>query len=262
MSAVELASTFVRLGQLVERLQTLRGGSLDEFQVAVGQLLAGLERADFATSKAAAGVLSNPLPNEGGFIPVALSGQLGSVLTTVTAALLAEAERRKFLPIQDHLVSEKLRKLPTQATLTPTQTHLLDECIRCLECGAYRSASVMGWNLCYEYIRWWMWNDPTRRAAFNAKLQAKLDKKTSTPVYPAGIVAYDEFYTIKPTLGERDVLDFMKEAGLLSGVYDTLTARLRERNSSAHANDLVPTIYQANYYIEGLIDIITSAPFK
>src|SRR5581483_9526797 len=90
MSAVELASTFVRLGQLVERLQTLRGGSLDAFQAAVAQLLAELERAKFATSKAAAGVLNAPLPNEGGFIPASLSGQLGSVLTTVTAALLAE----------------------------------------------------------------------------------------------------------------------------------------------------------------------------
>jgi hypothetical protein len=205
-------------------------------------------------------VLNHPITSESGFIPPHVSGQLASVLAAVEAALRTETGQRRLLPVQDYLVSDKLRRLPAASTLTPTQQHLLDETIRCLESGAYRSAAVMGWNMCYECIRWWMWNDSARRAAFNSKLMSQTDRRGNV-IYPAGIVAYDEFYSIKPTLGERDVLDTMKDAGLLTGVYEPLAGRLRERNSYAHANDLVPSVYQANYYIEGLVDLLRSPPF-
>ena len=66
---------------------------------------------------------------------------------------------------------------------------------------------------------------------------------------------------IKPVLGERDVLELMRDAGLLTGVYEKLASYLKDRNSFAHANDLVPGVYQTNYFLEQLVDIITSAPF-
>lgn len=82
-----------------------------------------------------------------------------------------------------------------------------------------------------------------------------------TPVYPAPLTAYEDFYTVKPVLGERDVLDLMKDAGQLTGVYEKLAAYLKDRNTFAHANNLKPGMFQANHYLEQLVDIITSAPF-
>jgi hypothetical protein len=140
-----------------------------------------------------------------------------------------EAKGRPLAVLNIAGVSQKLRTLPTKVTLNDTQRHLLDETIRCIECEAFRAGSVMGWNLIYDYLRRWVWDDPTRRAAFNASLMAKTNR-AGDPIYPSGLAAYEDFYTIRPVLGERDVLETMRDAGLLTGVYDKLAGYLRDRN--------------------------------
>jgi hypothetical protein len=223
--------------------------------------MARLEKCNFPVTKATAESLTAATLNaDGGVITPSAARELDAKVGAVRLALEHEAAARQVLTLDVAGVSAKLRGLPGKVTLNDAQRHLLDEAVRCVECAAYRAAAVMGWNLAYDYVRRWMWDDSTRRASFNAKLTAVTDRR-GTLVYPSPLTAYEDFYTVKPVLGERDVLDLMRDAGLLSGVYEKLAAYLKDRNSFAHANDLVPGMYQTNYYIEQLVDIITNAPF-
>jgi hypothetical protein len=104
-----------------------------------------------------------------------------------------------------------------------------------------------------------MWDDAGRQSAFNAEIMKK--RKGSDVLYPTGLTSYDDFYSIRPALGERDCLIAMKEAGLLTGAYERLVGFLGERNRYAHANNLVPSRDQTNRYIDDLIDLICNAPF-
>ncbi len=193
-------------------------------------------------------------------ITASAARELGAMVDAIHRALEHEARARQVIVLDTGGVSKKLRDLPSKISLNDTQRHLLDQTIRCVECSAFRAAAVMGWNVAYDYLRRWMWDDVTRRSAFNNKLLA-VTNRAGTILYPAGLAAYEEFYTIKPALGERDVLDVMKDAGLLTGVYEKLAGYLKDRNSFAHANDMVPGMYQTNYYLEQLVDIVTNAPF-
>ena len=190
--------------------------------------------------------------------PVAVK-QLEAHTTGIRNTLYAEVEQKEMIVLKTGDVSKKLRELPTKVSLNPTQDALLKETIICIECEAYRAAAVSGWNLAYDFIRRWMWDDPPRRSAFNQDLIKKTHK--GNPVYPGGLQRYEDFYTVKPTLGERDVLELMKNVGMLTGVYDPLIGYLRERNTYAHANHIMPTANQANSYIDHLVDVITSPPF-
>jgi hypothetical protein len=157
-------------------------------------------------------------------------------------------------------VSQKLRAFGTNHPLTAIQIHLRDETILCLEIEAYRAAAVMGWNLAYDYIRTWLFNNDGHRKAFNRRLLAIKNKGTGKSVYKR-IVKYSDFYTAKPAPNEYKVLELMEEAGLLKGVSEQLTHYLRERNQYAHASNFQPTADQVNHYLDNLIDIITSEHF-
>jgi hypothetical protein len=186
--------------------------------------------------------------------------RVASAFISMSRALYSDIENRQMAELKTGDVSERLRDLPTKLALTDPQKHLLDEVVRCLECEAYRSAAVMGWNLAYDFIRQWILSAQNRLAAFNNEL-VKIQRRNRQKFQPIG--KYDDFFGQNPSPGEREVLDVCEDAQLIVGkLYETLCHYLRQRNELAHPNTTMPSMYQVNTYIEHLIDIITGPPFK
>lgn len=181
---------------------------------------------------------------------------LWGCLDGIKRALDEEANQRQLIELKTGDVSKMLRDLPTTLpTLTDAQKHLLDETTLCLECEAYRSAAVMGWNLAYDYIRQWVFTDQKRLADFNAEL-------TKNPKY-ATISKYEDFYDQKEPPGEFRVIECCEQANLFGGkIADEIRHYLRQRNRYAHPNNRMPTMHTTNAYIDTLIQLITAAPFK
>src|SRR5438876_4095704 len=49
----------------------------------------------------------------------------------------------------------------------------LEEVIRCLKARAFRATVVMAWNLAFDHLLHWLLKDPTRLAAFNARVPVR-----------------------------------------------------------------------------------------
>jgi len=183
--------------------------------------------------------------------PEDIARELHSIVECIHDTVKSQAHERRLTLLQSGSVSAKLRELAKQGTLNTRQTYLFDETVSNLETGAYRSAIVMGWNLAYDIIRQWVFDDATRRAAFNTEL-TKIKDRSGKPRFDQ-LVDYSDFYDI----GEKVVLDVCKDANLLGGnLYDDLRGYLRQRNSYAHASDSHPTVNQANALIDHLVDAI------
>lgn len=188
---------------------------------------------------------------------------LSKGLHFLARAMDSEADGRQMIQLKIGDVSTRLRNLHNELSLQTPQKHLLDETIRCLECEAYRSAAVMGWNLAYDYIRQWILADSGRLAAFNDELVKIANRKGATTPKFQKVNVYEDFFESNPSPGEREVLDVCEDAKLIQGKpYDALCHYLRQRNEYAHPNNAEPTIYKVNAYIEELINTIRSKPFK
>ena len=160
---------------------------------------------------------------------------------------------QKVLPVENNVVTESLRLLLQDITNDQERIILLDT-LRCLECGAYRAAIVMGWNLTYERIRHWIFKSPRkRRREFNTALTTKHPKH-------APIAQYEDFYEV----GERKVLDIAYDAELFTKQkYQILVNSLYDRHHFAHASKRKATPATAAGYIENLIiNILNDKHFK
>jgi hypothetical protein len=171
------------------------------------------------------------------------------------------AESRLTIALDRGGVSLKLRSLPQKLTnLNPAQTALYAETTRCLECGANRSAAVMGWNLAFDYIRQWVFDK--NLIAFNGALVSNYIRKSNQQPLYAAITDYADFLK-GDAPGERTVLDTCKLAGIIVGnVYEDLKGHLRKRNEYAHPSGKEPTGTQVSAYLEDLIDIVLDKPFN
>jgi len=184
--------------------------------------------------------------------PDDIASELNTIVTGIHETVKKQAQERRLILLQSSSVSFKLRELAKQRTLNTRQKNLFDETVSNLETGAYRSAVVMGWNLAYDIIRQWVFDNATRLVAFNTELAKFLIHKSGKPKFDP-VVNYPDFYDI----GEKIFLDVCKDANLLSGnLYDELRNYLRQRNAYAHASDSHPTVYQANSLIDHLVDAI------
>ena len=188
-------------------------------------------------------------------IEEAESKMLMAVANTIGAALYTEAQGQTTICLDLNEVSGRLRGLPSLAPLTHEQMELMNETIRCIECGAYRAAAVMGWNIAYDYIRRWAFSN--KLSALNAGLAKECPQKKQ-------IAQYEDFFEKDAPL-ERQVLDSMgrRESGPMIGgeLHDNLVLYLRLRNKYAHASEKPASAQKTNAYIEHLIDIITARPF-
>jgi len=201
-----------------------------------------------------------------GVLPEYTAADLGKTIVVAHEMITGAAENRLTIALDTGGVSAKLRSLPQQLTnlkltnLNPAQTDLHAETTRCLECGVYRSAAVMGWNMAFDYIRQWVFDN--HLAAFNTALNANyVNRRSGNPIYDA-IADYADFLK-SDAPGERIVLDTSNSAGIVTGnVYEDLKAHLRQRNLYAHPSGREPTAIQVNAYLEHLIDIVLAKPFN
>ena len=179
-------------------------------------------------------------------------------MQTIRQTLEGEAIQQKTIVLDLEGVSSRLRSMPTELTLTPAQFNLLQETTLDIECGAYRSAVVMAWNMAYDYIRQWLFDD--RLSVFNAHLTTNYLDKSNNPVYEK-IADYADFFK-RDAPGEKIVLKSMRGANIFGEViYDNLSQYLRLRNDYAHSNTKDLSRTQANAYIENLLGIIVEPPF-
>ena len=115
----------------------------------------------------------------------------------------------------------------------------------------------MGWNLAYDYIRQWVFNN--HLAAFNASLTTEYTRRSGNPVYSA-ISEYSDFFSGTPS--ERTVIDTCELANIFGEkIRDNLRFLLRRRNDYAHPTFRTPTREQTNAYVKDLLDIICDSPF-
>jgi hypothetical protein len=196
----------------------------------------------------------------GGVLPKYTAADLRILIGAAHETITVAAESRLTIALDRGGVSPKLRSLPQKVTnLNPAQTALHAETTRCLECGANRSAAVMGWNLAFDYIRQWVFDK--NRIAFNGALVTNYIKKSGKPAY-AEITVYADFLKVDAP-GERIVLDTCNLAGIIGGnVHDDLKGHLRQRNKYAHPSGKEPTGFQVNAYLDDLIDIVLDKPFN
>jgi hypothetical protein len=180
-----------------------------------------------------------------------------AMMAPIRDCLFAEASALELLAVKNGTVSQQLRTLPAGRALNDTQHRLLEETILCLEAGANRAAVVMGWNLAYDVIRQWVFDNHLQD--FNAALAKHVDRKNGDPIY-SPIANYEDFFTGK--LGEYAVIDTCFAAQKISGkLRDNLQQHLRRRNDYAHRSFTAPTPEQAAAFIQEMIDIMTCPPF-
>ena len=129
-------------------------------------------------------------------IEEAESKMLTAVANTVGAVLHKEAQGQTTICLDVNEVSGRLRRLHFFVPLTHEQMELMNETIRCIECGAYRAAAVMGWNMVYDYIRRWVFSN--KLSALNAGLGKECPRRKQ-------IAQYEDFFDKDAPL-ERHVL--------------------------------------------------------
>jgi hypothetical protein len=250
---------FVILGQQLSYLSNPQISLVQTYFQEIRGFMQSLSDCDLQRTRQAA----EPLGSTGliyadhrGFINPAGVTYFNAMLATIRSVLYAEATEKQAIAINAGSVSQQLRDLRSALPLNASQRHLLDETILCLEAGADRAAMVMGWNLAYDFIRQWVYDN--HLAAFNQELARNLDR-TGNPAFDP-VTAYHDFFASKP--GEMKVIETCSAANIFSGrIGDDLRHHLRRRNDYAHRSFTTPSTDQAAAYIKELLDIITCPPF-
>jgi hypothetical protein len=253
------ASEFIELGKSVEKISTPKYCLKSDYIQMAGRFLQRLSTSGLPTTHKVALLFEGTIPNDGGSgISPPKAQELAGMMKLIDEALILETSAKRMICLDVDGVSSQLRALD-KVTLTAAQKLLLEETITCIECEAYHAATVMGWNLAFDCIRFWIFTN--HLTAFNTLLVANYLKRNGSAVYTP-INDYGDFYA-QGAPSERIVLDVALEIKAFGGVvYDHLCQYLRQRNNSAHPTAKAPTRDQTNAYIENLIDIITGAPFK
>jgi hypothetical protein len=260
MSNPFTANQFVQLGRIIQNLSGPANFLPNVYQEEIKNLLAQLVACDLKIARIAAKSLEGiTIPAEPlGKVSSVAAGSMQLLVRGVNQAISDEAGDVRLLPLDSGGVSERLRSLPAQLALSPIQTTLQVEAVRCLECGAYRAAMVMAWNLAFDYIRQWIFD--LHLTVFNNTLTSSYTKRNGKPQYEA-VSSYNDFFT-KSAPAERIILDVANDGNLIGGeLYDHLCQYLRYRNNYAHPNFKVITRDQTNAAIEHLIDIIHDRHF-
>lgn len=186
---------------------------------------------------------------------------LERTMTTVINLTYEEADERQLIVLDESIVSPRLKRIAVAEWLTESQQQLVRETIRCLEREALRATVITAWCFAYDAIRYWVFSDQTRLAAFNAELATYVKKRTGNRLFD-DIVDYDDFRKSSAP-GEAKVIEICEDAGLVGGkVARKLIHYLDTRNDYAHATPAYPTSSQATSYIDHLLDVLKDLPFK
>jgi hypothetical protein len=169
-------------------------------------------------------------------------------------AIVAEVSSKYVLLLPEGVVTPSLAVFSRMPQLLYDQSALVAEVEICIHAGAYRSAIVTTWNVFYDYVRQWVFNN--KLAEFNAGWATRY-KPPKPP-----IAQYTDFF--KPTNdapSERTFLDLCKGPALGTTVTTPMIRLLDERNQYAHPNFKTPTLNQANRFVEDCATILDHTPF-
>lgn len=255
------ASAFLGIGQSMMYLGNPHAVASDAYVQAIEDLIKQLKACEFVSTAATAKTLSeysypyNKFTNRFSDESVV---HLKSCVKAIANSLSHESEGCRLVRLQADVVPTGFRDLGTTVNLTETQSRLQDETIHCLEVSAYRSAAVMGWNLAYDFIRQWVFDNAL--GTFQNYLGAMYSQKSP-------ISDYADFWTADRPLSEFEFLRVCRGPGgqqniLRDKLIDDLVHYLRQRNNYAHPNFIQPSANKTNAYIEHLIDAITGSPFR
>lgn len=256
-------NVYINLGQTLWDLNLRPAKDSDSLIDQIGALVHAFNSCQVPATAAAASGLRRwyeaATTSEPGTTPPLSPVIIAQWLVPICDTLQHEAGSIQLLRLNTADVSPKLRGLRTSLPrLTPSQEFLLQEVYLSIETGAYRSAIVMGWNLAYDYIRQWIFDN--HLAAFQSALDTYRDK-SGNPIF-GQLKSYSDFWESANSPSERIVLDAALKAQAFGGkIHDELTRHLRQRNVYAHASLLQPTAVKASAYVEELTDIITNQPF-
>lgn len=143
-------------------------------------------------------------------------------------------------------VSKLLSDLPAKVPNLEERA-FLSEALNCYRVGAYRAAIVMAWNLAFDHLLGWIFNEPARLAAFNAAIPSRYPKSKLQ------ITTRENFEDAK----ELEIVEVAYSANILSkNVVDILRNNLRRRNRAAHPSKVVIVQSQADDAITDLVNNI------
>jgi hypothetical protein len=143
-------------------------------------------------------------------------------------------------------ISKMLKDLPGKIS-DEGERLFLSEAITCYHNKAFRAASIMSWNLAYDHLLHWVLRDPTRLAAFNARIAGRIGPKRTISV-----AKREDFEELK----EAEVLDICGTANLFTSgnTKKILDIQLTKRNLAAHPSLLVIEGPQADDTISSLVN--------
>jgi hypothetical protein len=140
-------------------------------------------------------------------------------------------------------VHKLLQELPSQIPDLAERT-FLNEAILCFQCGAFRAAIVMSWNLAYDHLCNYVLR--LHLAAFNTQLPLTFPRAGHAPISKR-----DDFANIK----ESEVLQVCKSAGIITAdLHKIMKEKLDRRNMAAHPSLIKITQLQAEDYISDLVN--------
>jgi len=191
------------------------------------------QRFDYAAIRGCYEQLSMAVPNLS-LLFTRLLERTPKVLLRDSGGFYLESEARKKLNEKYGLhettiaVSKLLRELPGKISDSAGKL-FLSEAITCYHHKAFRAAIIMAWNLAYDHLLRWILKDPTRKAAFNASITARIGVKRGTGMT---IVNREDFEDLK----EAEVLDICGTANLFASANTKkiLEIQLTKRNMAAH----------------------------
>lgn len=158
----------------------------------------------------------------------------------VRTALDAKYGQSRSTVVVSTILGDLPAKIPSVA-----ERVFLSEALVCFRNSAFRASIVMAWNLAYSHLLDWIFNDPTRLAAFNAAITVRFNKKTLV------VVKVSDFEELK----EWELIEIANTASLYSkNITKILNEKLTRRNISAHPSNVVVTQPQAEDVITDLVN--------
>jgi len=193
---------------------------------------------------------NSPFNRDQEVIPYGYLTELNELVRGIFGTLNNKARDWEVVRIDRGVISDSLRGLHANARDQHYKT-LVSEAMTCLECGSYRSAIVMGWNLAFDHFRQWIFSSKRKRLK---ALNTVLTNKKRTPLQ---VMQYDDFFD----LSERVLIDDAYEARLFKkNTHKFLIGSLDTRNSFAHPSHMEATATSAAGYIDLLIRNVIANP--
>lgn len=161
----------------------------------------------------------------------------------LTSAVRRDLDKRIGGDPTQAAVAKVLADLPSKLP-DLAERDFLAEALNCYKVKAYRAAIVMAWNLAYDHLLRWIFNDPGRIAQFNAGIVAKYPKKGL-------VVAVVEDADV---LKESEVIEIARTGKLLNkNTCQILQDKLTRRNMAGHPSRVVISQHQAD---DAITDVV------